>query len=303
MRIYVGVTDGDWYRFLREQQQLDEVNFWQPSGAVAFRALNPGDLFLFKLHYPENAIVGGGTFLYANPFPMSIAWEAFGERNGAATAGEMRARIERYRRQTGHPAEDYAVGCIILKDPFFFDEAQKMPAPPDWRPNIVRGKTYDTAGEVGRWLWEEAAFRMQVAAVQQEEPAMFGDPILVRPRLGQGSFRMAVTDAYRRRCSVTREKALPVLEAAHIRPVHEGGKHEIANGLLLRSDVHTLFDRGYVTITPEYEFRASRQLREEFDNGEEYFAMQDAELCLPPSIELRPGREALEWHNDVMFRG
>jgi SOS-response transcriptional repressor LexA len=56
MRIFVGVTDGDWYRFLRDQPQLDEVNFSQPSGAVPFRALDPGDLFLFKLHYPQNVI-------------------------------------------------------------------------------------------------------------------------------------------------------------------------------------------------------------------------------------------------------
>ncbi len=58
MRAYIGVTDGDWYRFLLGRPDLDEVNFWQPSGARAFRALQPGDLFLFKLHYPATA--GGG---------------------------------------------------------------------------------------------------------------------------------------------------------------------------------------------------------------------------------------------------
>jgi putative restriction endonuclease len=112
---------------------------------------------------------------------------------------------------------------------------------------------------------------------------------------------MLVTDAYARRCAVTGEKALPVLEAAHIRPVSEGGQHLISNGLLLRSDVHTLFDRGYVTVTPSYEFRASNRLRDEFDNGEEYFAMQGRNLWLPPANTDRPSFEFLEWHNDVMF--
>jgi putative restriction endonuclease len=137
---------------------------------------------------------------------MSIAWEAFGEKNGAPTAKDMRTRIEKYRRRPGHPAEDYVVGCIILKDPVFFEEAQRMPAPPDWRPNIVRGKTYDSGDEIGRQVWEGAVFRMQVAAVERVGSSMYGDPRLVRPRLGQGSFRMVVTDAYQRRCSVTREK-------------------------------------------------------------------------------------------------
>ena len=45
---------------------------------------------------------------------------------------------------------------------------------------------------------------------------IYGDPVLVRPRLGQGTFRVLVTDNYRRRCAVTGEKALPVLDAAHI---------------------------------------------------------------------------------------
>jgi len=40
MRLYVGVTDGQWFRFLRERAPLDEVNFWQPSGSRGFRALS-----------------------------------------------------------------------------------------------------------------------------------------------------------------------------------------------------------------------------------------------------------------------
>ena len=59
---------------------------------------------------------------------------------------------------------------------------------------------------------------------------MFGDPVLARQRLGQGAFRMLVTDSYQRRCAVTKEKALPVLEAAHIRPVSEGGGHLVTAG-------------------------------------------------------------------------
>lgn len=54
MRAYVGVTDGEWYRFLAARPYLSEVNFWRPSGTADFRALNIGEPFLFKTHYPEN---------------------------------------------------------------------------------------------------------------------------------------------------------------------------------------------------------------------------------------------------------
>ncbi|MEX2457996.1 MAG: HNH endonuclease [Actinomycetota bacterium] len=309
MKAFVGVTDRDWFEFLKARPDLDEVNFWQPSGGRAFRAISPGEPFLFKLHYPANAIVGGGTFLYKTDFPASIAWEAFQEKNGAPTYAEMRRRIERYRRVSGRPTEDYTVGCLILRDPFFLPEDDWVSPPPDWRPNIVQGKTYNLDSEIGRDLWAQVLARREMAWAREhplpekEVPPMYGDPVQVRSRLGQGAFRLLVTDTYQRRCAITREKALPVLEAAHIRPVSEGGLHEVANGLLFRSDVHTLFDRGYVTVTPKYEFRVSRRLKDEFDNGEHYYALEGQELWLPGRPDERPSPEQLEWHADTMFLG
>jgi predicted restriction endonuclease len=73
---------------------------------------------------------------------------------------------------------------------------------------------------------------------------------------------VAVTDAYGRSCAVTREHSLPVLEAAHIRPCAQAGAHDVRNGLLLRSDLHRLFDIGYVTVTPD--------LRLEVRNGRKH---------------------------------
>jgi putative restriction endonuclease len=306
LRAFVGVTDRDWYLFLCGRPDIDEVNFWRPSGRGRFLAIQPGEPFLFKLHYPEHAIVGGGTYVWSTSFPASITWEAFGQKNGAATLAEMRTRIERYRRTTGLPNEDYTVGSIILEDPFFFDQNEWIPAPPDWQRNIVQGKTYDISSMVGRRLWEQVLESRRVALVREQlDPTapMYGDPVSVRQRLGQGAFRLLVTDAYGRRCAVTKEKALPVLQAAHIQPVSQGGRHLVSNGLLLRSDVHTLFDRGYVTITPDHEFRVSRRLRDEFDNGEEYFAMQGTELWLPAATADRPMEELLHWHNTEMYLG
>jgi putative restriction endonuclease len=92
INLVVAVTDADWFEMLRRSQNLGEVNFWAPS-AAKFRALQPGEMFLFKLHAPRNVIGGGGIFAYANTLPCSLAWEAFREANGASSAGEMRARM------------------------------------------------------------------------------------------------------------------------------------------------------------------------------------------------------------------
>ena len=116
MKLFVGVTDFDWFTQLSERSP-SEVNFWQPSGRTRFRALDAGDLFLFKLHAPRNFIVGGGVFAHFSLLPMSLAWSAFGPYNGVRDLGEMRARIARYRRSPDDGREDFTIGCIVLTQP------------------------------------------------------------------------------------------------------------------------------------------------------------------------------------------
>jgi len=93
VRFFVGITDSDWFDFLSRLNGLDEVNFWQPSGQQQFRALQIGEPFLFKLHSPDDYVVGGGFFSHFTILPASIVWQAFGEKNGARTEEEMRTRI------------------------------------------------------------------------------------------------------------------------------------------------------------------------------------------------------------------
>ena len=81
MKIYVGVTDYDWFTILKNAN-CDEVNFWRPGTGTNFKALEPNDLFLFKLHSPRNYIVGGGYFVRYSILPTFLAWDAFGIQNG-----------------------------------------------------------------------------------------------------------------------------------------------------------------------------------------------------------------------------
>ena len=296
------LTD-DWFRFLSGQPSLEEVNFWQPGGRTHFKALKPGELFLFKLHAPRNFIVGGGVFTRADILPVSLAWDAFGEANGASTLLEMRKRIAFYRDQSDDPREDYHIGCRVLTQPFFFSEREWIPIPPSWSPHIQQGRTYDTSEGDGRLLWEmvmEQEARQPSAPIT---PPRYGEPAIIRPRLGQGAFRIAVTDIYRRCCAVTGEKTLPILDAAHIRPFGEGGPHEASNGLLLRTDIHRLFDLGYVTVSNDGKFEVGRRLKDDFENGRHYYDMRGQSLFMPDNPSERPGRDVLEWHQHNRFLG
>lgn len=304
INLIIAVTDGDWFDTLRQQPNLGEVNFWAPS-AASFRALQAGELFLFKLHAPRNVIVGGGVFAYATALPCSLAWEAFRETNRARSASEMRARIARYRKVDPKDRSDFEIGCRILTQPFFFEERDWLPVPQSWARNIVSFKSYDTGDAEGLALWEtvnERRNRHQGPGIA-DPPTRFGEPHLIRPRLGQGAFRVLVTDIYQRRCAVTQERTLPALEAAHIRPYGDGGAHETRNGLLVRRDIHSLFDAGYVTVTPDLHFEVSRRIKEEFDNGRQYYALHGHGIVPPSDVRQHPDPDALAWHNEHCFRG
>ncbi|MDY0002117.1 MAG: HNH endonuclease [Polyangia bacterium] len=304
MRGYLALTDHDWFTFLRARAPLDEVNFWQPS-AHGYKA-PPGTPFLFKLKKPHYAIGGFGIFARYEAATPRLAWEAFGEKNGAPSFDAMRSRIARYSSETGGLA--HRIGCIMVASPIFFEDGDWIEQPRDWSKNIVSGSARDLTEGEGRRIWEACLERaalarpLSAAVAAGEEPAeRYGRSQLVRPRLGQGSFRVAVTGAYGGACAVSREHSLPVLDAAHIRPYADEGGHDVANGLLLRADIHRLFDAGYVTVTPEHLFVVSSRLEKEWENGKIYYEMQGRSITLPGRRDDRPSPELLRWHNENVF--
>lgn len=197
MNAYVAVTDYDWYSFLSQQDEVDEVNFWQPRPwGGRFAVLRRGEPLLFKLKAPHNAIAGGGFFESYADLPLSLAWDAFGVKNGAPDRQAVWDRIARLRRDRPVWYEDFTIGCII-----------------------------------------------------------------------------------------------------------EVQSHDVRNGLLLRSDLHRLFDTGYITVTPDYHVEASSRMRDDFNDGENYLRLHGKKIIVPEERALRPSPEALQWHNEKKFRG
>lgn len=307
MKYYVGVTDLDWFTFIHANQ-YQEVNFWRPGGRSNFRAINKGDLFLFKLHSPNNFIVGGGVFLEFATLPLSLAWDAFKQENGVETHNIFVKKIEQYSRASKDKLTDPNVGCIILSEVFYFDRENWIPVPSDWSNSIVQGKTYSTDSVTGAMLFADVQLALQSSKGYRisdgQNPGKYGSPIVTTPRLGQGAFHALTVQAYNRRCAITGEKTLPVLEAAHIVPYSQAGIHEISNGILLRRDYHTLFDRGYITIDSDYKVVVSSRIKSDFGNGREYYAHHGEHMTnLPSSFENLPSKGHLAWHNENIFLG
>ena len=177
------------------------------------------------------------------------------------------------------------------------------------------GKSYDLTKGEGKRIWEEC--RAHAAKYPSAVPPgqgvslhvsgeRFGKPYLTTPRLGQGGFRVAVTDAYGRACAICTEHSLPVLEAAHIVPYGEGGDHDVRNGILFRADIHRLFDQGLVTVTDDYRFVVSKRLKELYDNGRAYYELEDlmkqkGGIHLPKEKTFHPDPDRLRWHSKNRF--
>jgi putative restriction endonuclease len=313
MRIFVGITDQDWFDLHASRPYVEEVNFWRPSPTVTFKALQPGELILFKLHSPLNFIAGGGFFTRFLHLPLSLAWDSFGEGNGVRSVDEMRNRIARYRKITPRPGDNPNVGCIMLAEPFFWPRGLWIPSPPEFSLHNQVGMGFDAEEGAGRALWTAVSERLLAKPPPQLETATatkaafesggFGKPQIVYPRLGQGAFRVLVTEAYERRCAITGERTLPVLDTAHIMPYSVCQRHELSNGILMRSDLHRLFDGGYLTIDPkDRKVVVSRRIREEFENGKEYYRLEGQAIREPGDLTFRPLTENIEYHAYNRFR-
>ena len=315
MKFYLGVTDFEWYNFLSLRENED-INFWQPGGNTNFRVINPGAPFLFKLKSPYNAIAGIGFFSSHSILPLDVAWNIFEERNGVESFFKFKQKIINYRSADNPYSQNPNIGCIVLTDPIFFDKTDWIDVPTSWNRSIVQGKSYDTFNLDGRELWAkvdlllnkyslfERPETLKSQLVLAEPQAEYTKKYLTKVRLGQGAFRVQLSDAYNRKCSITGERTLPVLEAAHIKPFSEAGPHRISNGILLRADLHKLFDSGYLTITKEYKVEISRKIKEEFENGKEYYKLHGSGLLvLPQDLADNPDINYIEWHNQNIYNG
>ncbi len=310
MRGFVAVTDYGWYQFLRARPDLTEVNFWPPGG-VEFRAIPPGAPFFFKLKTPHNAIGGFGLVARAQRLPVWRAWDVFGQANGTRDEHDLLMRLDRLgggdRLRLGR---NRTIGCVAINEPVFFAPDEWVRIPSNWAPNIVSGRTEDLTRGEGLRMWMECLER--ASARDESAPGWArnaldaqhaGKPVLIAPRLGQSSFRLAVLEAYGQQCAVTTEHSLPVIDAAHIRPWAAGGTHSIPNGIPLRRDLHRLFDLGYVTIKADMSLAVSGKLRDDYANGRAYYELDGRQIRLPDRAAFRPDAEALAWHRAEVFLG
>lgn len=107
-------------------------------------------------------------------------------------------------------------------------------------------------------------------------------------RQGQPAFRLALLRAYDGQCAVTGCRVVEVLQAAHIVQYRGAATDRVENGLLLRSDIHDLFDLGKLSFDDDWRVRLHDDLR-----GSAYRALEGKRICMPRERSTWPSMKAL----------
>lgn len=116
-------------------------------------------------------------------------------------------------------------------------------------------------------------------------------------------FSQNIRLAYDRRCAFTglrliNGKGRPEVEAAHIKPVSQGGNDWIRNGIALSGTVHWMFDRGLLSLEDDFTILQSRQLNYDVS----HLINKDHKAKVPKETRLQPHPTYLSWHRDNVFK-
>jgi len=118
----------------------------------------------------------------------------------------------------------------------------------------------------------------------------------IAQRRGQQAFRDALLAAYGGRCAISGCTVVDVLEAAHIVPYRGSATNVVSNGLLLRADIHILFDCSLIAIDPD---KMTIVISSSLQNSG-YRQLGGRALRLPAVPAHKPNRKALEQHRSLL---
>ncbi len=129
---------------------------------------------------------------------------------------------------------------------------------------------------------------------------------IVKMRVNQNFFRNAVLTSYQNKCCITNLPIIELLNASHIMPWASDEKNRLNphNGLCLNSLHDRAFDRGLLTVTPNYKIKISKYIYD-FINIEivkEYFIFYENKNINLPN-RFKPNKDFLEYHNNNIFKG
>ncbi len=274
----VAPTDLIWFEYLKTHCLIDDINFWTPSD-WRVKSLHPGDKFIFKLKGKDDRAGGYGTFVEYKYQSLDATWKEFGTRNGFDCKSDFYQAIGGYQAQASSKC-----GCIVLTDVVFFDSPISLSSVGiNFSRQVVKFKTCTQPFPFDSTTTPQLSSFNLVATSNKNKKSQ-----LATYREGQGQFHTEVCAAYGKRCCISCETIPELLQAAHIQDYINKDSNHIQNGLLLRIDLHKLFDSGLLYIDDQYYVHVSSLVASPY-----YQQYNGKKITLPSNPSAWPSKDAL----------
>ena len=312
---YIINTDPNWISYLLDNGIKNPVFWLKRNNSPHRAALVEGHPIFFRITGTNPPVIKGfGYVKHTLPIRLQQAFLTYGDRLGYSTIGNMvetsSAWTSGVELETG--TEVFCIEVVkfqVIQDIRTDTELRELGIDFDHR-HVVTGKGLDDSQterllalanqkSIYKTNLLEKFFSENVNPYRTEEftPQDIQDARekiarLVSKRRGQPEFRRMLLSAYNSQCAISLCDATPALEAAHIIPYRGPETNHISNGLLLRADIHTLFDLGFIVVdTTRMAIEIHPDLR-----ASSYHTLSGSPLHLPDREELWPSKEALNWH-------
>lgn len=286
----ISPTDLDWFNFLRTEGLNSEINFWTPTPWNVSR-LAKGDKLYFILKSPIRKVGGYGQFVEYKNMSVNDAWNKFGFKNGCASKQELINRLDSYKASNNsdeRSVTETEIGCIVLNNAMFLDDDKFIDIEDykiDFSRFIVKIKYFNEADPLETLTnLPSRGFELLPTTLEKLKKSR-----LVTERKGQGNFRAIITRAYGNKCCITNESTPELVEAAHIQPYIDENSNHVKNGLLLRVDLHKLYDNGLLYIDDSFVIHISPEVKSEY-----YQKLNGTKISLSVNINEQPSTEALK---------
>lgn len=312
---YIINTDPHWFSFVFSRGLKNPV-FWRKRPSSPNRAaVVPGNPIFFRVTHSNPPVISAhGVLAGVHVSTLTEAFRLYDHRLGYPTMEEMINSSATWtsgvRLQPGTRIYCMEISNFqVVKDIRTDTELEGLGIDFDHR-HVVTGKELDAVQTTAllnyAQLMEERPVGSLVSfidhnitsdAVDEFNPQNTQDARekiarLVAKRRGQPEFRKKLLAAYSSRCAITGCDAVAALEAAHIVPYRGPHTNHVTNGLLLRADLHTLFDLGLIAIDSD----TMTVIVHPDLAATEYKSIAGKPIALPKNRQQRPNKEALDMH-------
>lgn len=277
----IAVTDPNWFNFLKNNDLHSNVNFWQPTYQRLNR-INEGDRVYFKIK-GERIIAGYGEFVEQRELTVNEAWRDFGQRNGCEIKKDFINIInQKLHQHSQRIANERRIGSIVLNNCVYLDTFIVI-NDTVWNPRATKSFRYMKDGEK-----HPVTKRERITDFQLVKGPRTQKTTTTNTRSGQSDFSSRIRRAYNNTCCISGETIPELLEAAHIQEYKSKDSQHVQNGLLLRVDLHRLYDSGLIFINDKYEIQVSSKL-----NGTIYEIYRNRSINYHKDKRYKPSKDAL----------